>query len=51
MIRPIILSDLTTEIAVDIDKQYRISGYGFVSCWFTYLENLEVPLFCGTGRG
>ena len=47
MIRPIILSDLTTEVAVDNDKQYRISGYGFVSCWFTYLENLVVPLFCG----
>lgn len=47
MIKPIILSDLTTEVAVDIDKQYRVSGCGFVSCWFTYLENLEVPLFCG----
>ena len=47
MIKPIILSDLTTEVTIDIDKQYRVSGYGFVSCWFTYLENLEVPLFCG----
>ena len=47
MIKPVILDNLTTEIAIDVDKQYRISGYGFVSCWFTYLENLEVPLFCG----
>lgn len=47
MIKPIILSDLITEIAIDNDKQYRVSGYGFISCWFTYLENLEVPLFCG----
>ena len=47
MLKPIILSDLITEIAIDIDKQYCISGYGFVSCWFTYLENLDVPLFCG----
>lgn len=47
MIKPVILDNLTTEIAIDVDKQYRISGYGFVSCWFTYLENFEVPLFCG----
>ena len=47
MIKPIILSEVLTEMAIDTDKIYRISGYGFVSCWFTYLENLEVPLFCG----
>ena len=47
MINPILLNDILTVIPVDIDRQYRISGYGFFSCWFTYLENLEVPLFCG----
>ena len=47
MITPIILNNLLTEITIDKDKKYRISGYGFISCWFTYLENLEVPLFCG----
>lgn len=47
MNKPIILSEELTEVAVDSDKLYRVSGYGFVSCWFTYLENLEVPLFCG----
>lgn len=44
---PVILNSTLTEIAVDVDKQYRVSGQGFISCWFTYLENLEVPLFCG----
>ena len=47
MNKPIILSEILTEITIDADKEYRISGYGFVSCWFTYLEDLEVPLFCG----
>ena len=47
MIKAIILSEAITKVAIDNDKQYRISGYGFISCWFTYLENLEVPLFCG----
>lgn len=47
MNKPIILNDVLTEVTIDADKLYRVSGYGFVSCWFTYLENLEVPLFCG----
>ena len=47
MIIPILLNDIITEISIDIDKIYRINGYGFTSCWFKYLENFEVPLFCG----
>lgn len=47
MNKPIILSSVLTEETIDTDKVYRISGYGFMSCWFTYLENFEVPLFCG----
>ena len=47
MNKPIILNKTLTEVSIDSGKLYRISGYGFVSCWFTYLENLEVPLFCG----
>ena len=47
MIKPIIISSVLTEETIDTTSLYRISGYGFVSCWFTYLENLEVPLFCG----
>lgn len=47
MNKPILLTSILTEEAIDADKLYRISGYGFVSCWFKYLEDLEVPLFCG----
>ena len=47
MIIPILLNDIITEISVSVDKIYKINGYGFTSCWFTYLENFEVPLFCG----
>lgn len=47
MNKPIILSSVFTEETIDPNKLYRISGYGFVSCWFRYLEKLVVPLFCG----
>ena len=47
MIIPILLNDIITEISVNVDKIYKINGYGFTSCWFRYMENLEVPLFCG----
>lgn len=47
MNKPIILSKTLTEVSVDTNKLYRINGYGFVSCWFTYLENMTVPLLCG----
>lgn len=47
MNKPIILTSVLTEETIDADKLYRISGYGFVSCWFRYLEALQVPLFCG----
>lgn len=47
MIIPVIINNIITEISIDIDKIYRINGYGFTSCWFRYMENLEVPLFCG----
>ena len=47
MNKPIILSSVLTEETIDANKLYRVSGYGFVSCWFRYLENLVVPLFCG----
>ena len=47
MNKPILLSSILTEETIDTDKLYRISGYGFVSCWFRYLEDLQVPLLCG----
>ena len=47
MNKPILLSSILTEETIDANKLYRVSGYGFVSCWFRYLEDLQVPLFCG----
>ena len=29
MIKPIILSEILTEVSIDTDKLYRVSGYNF----------------------